>query len=79
MLSGNIGYADLGRLPANQVNSMFKWLKDARAIIFDMRGYPFLTAWSMRPTIAGVRAGRHEVLDGAMRYLERSLPKTSTR
>jgi C-terminal processing protease CtpA/Prc len=33
----------------------------------------------VRPTIAGVRSGRDEVLDGAMRYLERSLPKTSTR
>ena len=33
----------------------------------------------VRPTIAGVRAGRDEVLDGAVRYLERSLPKTSTR
>ena len=30
------------------------------------------------PTIAGVRSRRDEVLDGAMRYLERSLPKTST-
>jgi C-terminal processing protease CtpA/Prc len=204
VLRGNIGYADLGRLPASQVDSMFERLKDTRAIIFDMRGYPFGTAWSIaprltrkdmpaaarfsrpnattpdtterteysftqtlphtdqwrylrptvmlidertlsqaehtglfleaangtkfigsstagangdvttvllpggaqmtfsghavrhadgrqlqrvglqpdvpvRPTIAGVRSGRDEVLDGAMRYLERSLPKTSTR
>ena len=32
-----------------------------------------------RPTIAGVRAGRDEVLEQALRYLERSLPKSSAR
>jgi hypothetical protein len=32
-----------------------------------------------RPTIAGLRAGRDEVLERALGYLERSLPKTSAR
>jgi hypothetical protein len=32
-----------------------------------------------RPTIAGLRAGRDKVLEQAMRYLERSLPRTSAR
>ena len=51
VLRGNIGYADLGRLPASQVDSMFERLKDTRAIIFDMRGYPFGTAWSIAPRL----------------------------
>ena len=69
VLRGNIGYADLGRLPASQVDSMFERLKDTRAIIFDMRGYPFGTAWSIAPGSPGrtcrrrhgsvVRTSRH--------------------
>jgi C-terminal processing protease CtpA/Prc len=51
VLRGNIGYADLGRLPASQVDSMFERLKGTRAIIFDMRGYPFGTAWSIAPRL----------------------------
>jgi len=51
VLSGNIGYADLGRLPADQVDSMFERLKGTRAIIFDMRGYPYGTAWSIAPRL----------------------------
>jgi C-terminal processing protease CtpA/Prc len=51
VLTGNIGYADLGRLPADQVDSMFERLKGTRAIIFDMRGYPYGTAWSIAPRL----------------------------
>ena len=51
VLRGNIGYADLGRLPASQVDSMFERFKGTRAIIFDMRGYPFGTAWSIAPRL----------------------------
>ena len=51
ILPGNIGYADLGRLPASQVDSMFDRLRDTRAIIFDMRGYPFGTAWPIAPRL----------------------------
>ena len=51
VLPGNIGYADLGRLPADQVDSMFERLKDTRAIIFDMRGYPLGTAWPIAPRL----------------------------
>lgn len=51
VLPGNIGYADLGRLPADQVDSMFERLKGTRAIIFDMRGYPYGTAWSIAPRL----------------------------
>jgi C-terminal processing protease CtpA/Prc len=51
ILPGNIGYADLGRLPADQVDSMFERLKATRAIIFDMRGYPHGTAWTIAPRL----------------------------
>jgi C-terminal processing protease CtpA/Prc len=51
VLPGNIGYADLGRLPASQVDAMFDRLRDTRAIIFDVRGYPFGTAWPIAPRL----------------------------
>lgn len=40
LLPNNIGYADLDRLPVAMVDSMFTMFKNAKAIIFDMRGYP---------------------------------------
>ena len=40
LFPGNIGYADLDRLPPTMVDSMFERFKDTKAIIFDMRGYP---------------------------------------
>ncbi len=52
ILPGNLGYADLGRLPASQVDSMFDQLRDTRAIIFDMRGYPLGTAWPIAPRLS---------------------------
>jgi C-terminal processing protease CtpA/Prc len=51
ILPGNIGYADLGRLPAELVDSMFDRLRHTRAIVFDMRGYPLGTAWSIAPRL----------------------------
>jgi C-terminal processing protease CtpA/Prc len=51
VLPGNIGYADLDRLPASQVDSMFDLLRQTRAIIFDVRGYPFGTAWPIAPRL----------------------------
>jgi len=52
ILSGNIGYADLARLTVPEVDAMFDRFKDTRAIIFDMRGYPQGTAWSIAPRLA---------------------------
>ena len=52
VLRGNIGYADLGRLPVSQVDSMFERLKGTQGIIFDMRGYPLGTAWSIAPRLS---------------------------
>jgi C-terminal processing protease CtpA/Prc len=51
MLPGNIGYADLDRLPASQVDEMFEKFKDCPAIIFDDRGYPHGTAWQIAPRL----------------------------
>jgi C-terminal processing protease CtpA/Prc len=47
MLPGNIGYADLDRLRFDALDDMFETFKDAKAIIFDMRGYPLGTGWSL--------------------------------
>ena len=51
MLEGNIGYVDLDRLPATQVDEMFEKFKDCAAIIFDGRGYPQGTAWQIAPRL----------------------------
>lgn len=51
LLPGNIGYVDLTRLTVPEVPAMFEKLKDARALVFDMRGYPRGTAWAIAPRI----------------------------
>lgn len=51
LLDGNIGYVDLTRLNVPQVDAMFDAFKGTSAIIFDMRGYPRGTAWSIAPRI----------------------------
>jgi C-terminal processing protease CtpA/Prc len=51
ILPGNLGYADLTRLTRAEVDGMFDKLKDTRALIFDMRGYPQGTAWAIAPRI----------------------------
>ena len=51
LLSGNIGYVDLDRLTVNMVDEMFEKFKSTRAIIFDMRGYPNGTVWSITPRL----------------------------
>jgi len=50
-LPDSIGYADLDRLPVTMVDSMFELFRHARGIIFDMRGYPLGTAWSIAPRL----------------------------
>jgi len=52
ILPGNIGYADLERLTVPEVDAMFERFKDTNAIIFDMRGYPQGTAWSIAPRLS---------------------------
>jgi C-terminal processing protease CtpA/Prc len=51
ILPGNIGYADLDRLEGSMVDSMFRMFRNTRAIIFDMRGYPKGTAWTIAPRL----------------------------
>jgi C-terminal processing protease CtpA/Prc len=51
VLAGNIGYVDLERLSVPMVDSMFDVLRDTKAIIFDMRGYPQGTAWPIAPRL----------------------------
>ncbi|MEM7372303.1 MAG: S41 family peptidase [Bacteroidota bacterium] len=51
LLTDKIGYADLEVLEQSEVNSMFERFKDTEAIIFDMRGYPNGTAWTIAPRL----------------------------
>lgn len=51
MLNKQIGYADLTRLTPAEVEPMFGALREAKSIIFDMRGYPNGTAWSIAPRL----------------------------
>jgi hypothetical protein len=47
----DFGYVDLTLLAPTEVDSMFEKVKDTRGLIFDMRGYPQGTAWSIAPRI----------------------------
>ena len=51
-LTDRIGYADLDRLDRASVDSMFTRFSDTNAIVFDMRGYPNGTAWTIAPRLA---------------------------
>lgn len=46
-LPGDIGYADLDRLELAQVDALFEMFANAKAIVFDVRGYPKGTAWGL--------------------------------
>lgn len=58
-LEGGVGYVDLDRLGLADVDDMFEKLKDTRAIVFDMRGYPNGTAWAIAPrlNVKGAKQG----------------------
>ena len=51
VLPSGYGYADLDRLQVGEVGKMFETIKDTPAVIFDMRGYPNGTAWSIAPRL----------------------------
>lgn len=55
ILPGNVGYADLDRLAPQEVDAMFEKLKNTKAIIFDMRGYPRGTGWLIAPRLTDRR------------------------
>jgi C-terminal processing protease CtpA/Prc len=51
VLPTGYGYVDLSRLTVAEVNKMFETIKNAPAVIFDMRGYPNGTAWEIAPRL----------------------------
>jgi C-terminal processing protease CtpA/Prc len=51
VLPSGHGYVDLDRLQAGEVDKMFDTIKGTPAVIFDMRGYPNGTAWSIAPRL----------------------------
>jgi C-terminal processing protease CtpA/Prc len=51
VLPSGYGYADLARLQVGEVDKMFETIKNTPAVIFDMRGYPNGTAWSIAPRL----------------------------
>lgn len=56
ILPAGFGYVDLDRLTNAEVDRMFETLKDAPAIIFDMRGYPNGTAWTIAPRLSAKKS-----------------------
>jgi len=61
LLTEEIGYTDLDRLEAADVDAMLEKFKYTKGIIFDMRGFPQMTAWAVAPRLAeesGVTAAR---------------------
>ena len=52
LINKDIGYADLTRMQVHQTDRMFETFKNTKAIIFDMRGYPNGTAWSITPRLS---------------------------
>jgi C-terminal processing protease CtpA/Prc len=66
LIDPHIGYADLARLMPGDVEAMFEAFAASEAIVFDMRGYPNGTAWSIAPHLAGsarIPAARFDRLD----------------
>ena len=55
-LPENIGYADLDRLQPSMVDDMLERFRDAKAIVFDVRGYPQGTAWAIAPRLTEASA-----------------------
>lgn len=50
-LEGGVGYADLRLLRADGVDAMLDALKDSRALVLDLRGYPQGSAWALAPRL----------------------------
>ncbi|NTX65088.1 hypothetical protein HUA74_30975 [Myxococcus sp. CA051A] len=50
-LDSDVGYVDLRRLRADSVPGMFEAMKDTRALVFDLRGYPQGSAWALAPRL----------------------------
>lgn len=55
-LRGNIGYVNMMLLTTGEVTKMLDELRDTRAIIFDLRGYPNGTLFTLAPRLNKKRA-----------------------
>jgi C-terminal processing protease CtpA/Prc len=74
LLEDGIGYADLDRLENTDVDAMFAMFEKTRAIVFDMRGYPRGTAWTVGPRLNVLHA------TGAAQFYEPLVgPRTADR
>ncbi len=51
VLADNIGFIDLVNLTADEVDAAMNAVKDTRALIFDVRGYPHGTAFDIGPRL----------------------------
>ncbi|MFZ6712122.1 S41 family peptidase [Undibacterium sp. TC9W] len=51
MLNQDIAYVDLDQLEGSNVNPMFEAIKDSKALILDMRGYPRGSVWKIAPRL----------------------------
>jgi C-terminal processing protease CtpA/Prc len=51
LIDADIGYADLDRLEVTDVDAMLSAFEKTKAIVFDMRGYPHGTAWTIGPRL----------------------------
>jgi C-terminal processing protease CtpA/Prc len=89
VLPEGLGYVDLRVLEVADVDAMFTALEKAPGIVFDMRGYPKGTAWSIAPRLA-VRQGATAALfsrplvggafgDGRHEFVQRLDPTTKPR
>ncbi|WP_241759624.1 S41 family peptidase [Pyxidicoccus parkwayensis] len=50
-LDDGVGYADLRLLRAESVDAMLDAMKDTRALVLDLRGYPQGSAWALAPRL----------------------------
>ena len=66
VLPAGVGYLDLQRLEAAQVNAAFETVRSAPAVILDMRGYPSSGASALIPRLARPDA-RPTVIGGTPR------------
>lgn len=65
VLPEGVGYVDLDRLDAQEVDAALAAVSAAPALVFDMRGYPNQTAWAIAPRLhpRSVPAARFRRLD----------------
>jgi len=64
------GYVNMGYLQSSQVPAMYNALKDAPAIIFDIRNYPNGTLWDLGPLLFTSPVTSAIYYDPALTYLQ---------